>query len=130
MAGGPRGDLFLKIQLIPHPDFRLDGTTLETTIDVAPWEAALGGEAAVPTLDGSVRVKIPAGSSSGRRIRLRGKGFPDAKGKRGDLMAELRIVVPETLSGQEREQFEQLANTSDFDPRRERTRRAADAAKE
>ncbi|MDX1644666.1 MAG: DnaJ C-terminal domain-containing protein [Thermoanaerobaculia bacterium] len=117
VAGGPRGDLFLKIQHIPHPDFRLDGSDLHTTVEAAPWEAVLGGEAEVPTLDGSVRVKIPKGSSSGRRIRLKGKGFPGKNGRRGDLFAEIRIVVPDEPSESERELYERLKEASDFDPR-------------
>lgn len=119
VGGGPRGDLFLKIQHIPHPDFRLEGTDLYTTVDVTPWEAALGGEATVPTLDGSIRVKVPAGSSSGRRIRLKGKGFPGNDSSSGDLFAELRIVVPQQLSDSERELFEQLSRTSNFEAHRE-----------
>lgn len=117
VGGGPRGDLFLKIQHIPHPDFRLEGSDLHTVVEAAPWEAALGGEAQVPTLDGAVRVKIPAGSSSGRRIRLKGKGFPTKGGRYGDLFAEIRVVVPQSLSKQERELYEQLKKASDFEPR-------------
>jgi curved DNA-binding protein len=75
---------------------------------------------AVPTLDGSARVRVPAGSSSGRRLRLRGQGFPGPRGGRGDLYATVKIMVPAHLSDRERELFEQLAAASSFDPRSER----------
>jgi curved DNA-binding protein len=119
--GGAAGDLFLKIEVLPDPRFRVEGADLHTTFPVTPWEAALGGEAEVETLDGRVRVRVHAGSSSGRKIRLRGKGLAQSRnGKsageetRGDLIAELRIVVPETLTDRERELFEQLAAESEF----------------
>lgn len=120
MGGGPAGDLFLKVAVAPHPRFRLDGSDLHVEVPVAPWTAALGGEANVPTLDGHQRVKVPAGTSSGRRIRLSGKGFPAGAGKSaGDLYAELTIAVPKTLTDRERELFEELAKVSDFEPGRE-----------
>ncbi|RMF88337.1 MAG: J domain-containing protein [Nitrospinota bacterium] len=116
-GGGPPGDLYLKVDILPHPHFRLEGRDLYTTLPVTPWEAALGGEASLPTLEGRVTVKIPPGSSSGRKIRLRGKGFPDGRGGAGDLYAEIKIVVPEQLSPRERELFEQLARVSRFKAR-------------
>ena len=119
-GSGPSGDLFLRVRLTPHPRFRLDGRDLHADLPVTPWEAALGAEAAVPTLDGSVRVRVPAGSSSGRRLRLRGQGFPGPRGGRGDLYATVKIMVPGHLSDRERELFEQLAAASTFDPRKER----------
>jgi curved DNA-binding protein len=114
LDGGPAGDLYLKIEIEPDPRFRVEGSDLHTTVAVSPWEAALGGDAEVQTLDGTVRVKIPAGSSSGRKIRLRGRGLPKKGGEKGDLLAEIRVVVPETLSDRERELFEQLAEASSF----------------
>lgn len=114
--GSPRGDLFLLLDLEPHPSLRLDGRNLHTTLPLTPWHAALGGPAKVTTLDGEVTVKIPAGSSSGRRIRLRGRGFPQTKGRDGDLLAEIKIVVPRELSAKERGLFEQLAQESEFQP--------------
>lgn len=114
MGGGPAGDLYLKIEIQPDPRFRVEGADVFTPVPVAPWEAALGGEAEVQTLNGNVRVRIPAGSSSGRRIRLRGKGLPQAGGERGDLFAEIRIMVPEQLTERERELFEQLSEASSF----------------
>jgi len=114
LDSGPAGDLFLKIEIEPDPRFRIEGSDLQTIVAVSPWEAALGGDAEVQTLDGPVRVKIPASSSSGRKIRLRGRGLPKKGGEKGDLLAEIRIVVPETLSERERELFEQLAEASSF----------------
>ncbi len=87
---------------------------------VAPWEAALGATIPVPTLTGQAQVKLPAGSSSGRRLRLRGRGLPTANGGRGDLYATVEITVPKKLTDEERELFEQLASASDFNPREHR----------
>jgi curved DNA-binding protein len=118
-AGGARsGDLYLRIDIAPHPVFKLDGSDLAVTVPIAPWTAALGGEARVPTLDGPVTVRVPAGSSSGKRIRLKGKGYPVGGGAEGagDLLAEFRLVVPDVLSDRERELFEELAKSSEFKP--------------
>jgi curved DNA-binding protein len=112
--GGPAGHLYLQVELEPDADFVLDGDDLYTVLPVAPWTAALGGEARLRTLDGAVKVKIPAGSSSGRQIRLAGKGFPSGKNTAGDLYAEIRIVVPPELSAAERELAEKWAAASHF----------------
>ncbi len=112
--GSPAGDLLLKVEILPDPRFRVEGSDIHTTIPVAPWEAALGGEAEVETPTGSVRVRIPAGTSSGRKIRLRERGLSVSGGTKGDLFAEFRIVVPEQLSERERALFEQLAEESEF----------------
>jgi curved DNA-binding protein len=120
-AGGPPGDLYLRVRLKPHPRFRLEGDDLVVEVPVAPWEAALGATVPVPTLDrGPARVKVPAGSSSGRRLRLKGEGMPGPGGGRGDLYAGVRIVVPKRLEPRERELFEELAAVSRFDPRQGR----------
>lgn len=116
--GGANGDLLLKVELLPDPRFKVEGSDILTTVPVAPWEAALGTEAEVETPLGRVRVRIPAGTSSGRKIRLRGRGLSAAGGGKGDLLAEVRIVVPEELADQERELFEKLASVSAFRPRR------------
>lgn len=118
-GGGKAGDLLLVIEVAPHSQLRLDGLDLHTTVPVSPWEAALGAEASVPTLNGAVRVKIPIGSSSGRKIRLRQKGYPGKGEARGDLFAEFKIVLPKELSDKETELFRELAETSDFRPREE-----------
>ena len=116
-GGGEAGDLFLRVELEPHPRFRVEDGDLFVAVPVTPWEAALGGEAEVETLQGPLRVRIPPGSSSGRRIRLRGKGLPKPGGEPGDLFAEIRIVVPETLSERERELYQELAQASSAPPR-------------
>jgi curved DNA-binding protein len=114
MGGGPAGDLLLRVRLRPHPRFRVEGGDLHVTLPVAPWEAALGASVDVPTLGGSATLKVPPGSSCGRRLRLRGEGLGD-----GDLYAHVSIKVPKQLNKRERELFEQLRETSGFDPRGE-----------
>jgi curved DNA-binding protein len=113
LGGGPRGDLFLRVRIRRHPRFRREGRDLYTDLPVTPSEAALGATVPVQTLDGeTVRLKVPAGSSSGRKLRLRGQGMPG-----GDLYATVMIHVPKKLGKAERELYEQLAEVSDFDPR-------------
>ncbi len=113
VEGGTRGDLYLVVELRPHHTLRLDGQDLHTTVSISPSQAALGTTLSVATLNGPVRVKIPECSSSGRRIRLKGKGFPIPSGAAGDLYLELKIVLPETLSAQERELYENLHRQAD-----------------
>ncbi len=121
--GGALGDLYLRIRLAPHPRFRVQGHDLETDLPVTPWEAALGAKVAVGTGDGDALVTLPAGTSSGQRIRLRGQGLPRrGGGVAGDLYAVVRIEAPRTLSGRERELFEELARISAFRPRGEARR--------
>jgi curved DNA-binding protein len=119
-SGGPAGDLYLRVRIKPHPRFRREGDDLVVEIPVAPWEAALGATVPVPTLDGSAKVKVPSGSSSGRRLRLKGEGVPGPGGRKGDLYASVRIVVPKALEKRERQLFEELAAASRFDPRQGR----------
>jgi curved DNA-binding protein len=111
-GGGPSGDLFLRVRVKPHPRFRVQGKDLHTDLPVTPWEAALGATVEVPTLGGTTKVKVPAGSSSGRKLRLRGQGMPG-----GDLYVTVRIEVPKKLSRKERDLFETLAEVSEFNPR-------------
>ena len=118
--GARDGDLYLIAAIAPHPRYRLDGRDLYVELRLAPWEAALGTSVALDTPGGEVKVKIPGGTSSGRRIRLAGRGLPNPKGKAGDLYAEARIMVPPKLSRAEKRLFEQLAAESDFDPRKQR----------
>jgi curved DNA-binding protein len=113
-GGGPPGDLLLRVRVRSDPRFRVEGRDLHTEVAVAPWEAVLGAEVEVPTLDGVSRVKVPPGSSCGRRLRLRGEGMAG-----GDLYARVKIVVPKKPTKKERELFEQLAKTSKFDPRKD-----------
>ncbi|MFD8226163.1 DnaJ C-terminal domain-containing protein [Streptomyces massasporeus] len=113
------GDLYLRVRIQPHPRFRLDGRDIHVQVPVTPWEAALGATVPVPTPGGgTAKVTVPAGSSSGRRLRLRGEGMPNPRGADGNLYAELRVMVPPKLSDRERELFEELAATSSYDPRR------------
>ncbi|MEU5294687.1 J domain-containing protein [Streptomyces umbrinus] len=115
----PAGDLYLRVRIQPHPEFRLDGRDVHVRLPVTPWEAALGATVPVRTPSGdTAKVTVPAGSSSGRRLRLRGEGMPGPRGANGDLYAELRIMVPPRLSDRERELLEELAAVSSFDPRR------------
>jgi curved DNA-binding protein len=115
--GGPSGDLYLRVRLLPHPVFKLDGSDLRLTLPVTPWEAALGAEVEVPTLDGKVRVKVPPGSSSGRKIRLKGKGYHQSGKSQGDFYIELSIAVPKKLTDDEKKLLTNLAEISNFNPR-------------
>ena len=111
--GGPSGDLYLRIALKPHPNFRRRGDDdLDVDLPVAPWEAALGATVPVKTPSGTAQVRVPPGSSSGRRLRLRGRGLPRSGGDSGDLHAIVKITVPKQLSDRERELYEQLAQSS------------------
>ncbi len=115
--GGPDGDLYLHIALLPHPLFRPDGHDLYLDLPLAPWEAALGATLEVPTLSGSVHLKVPAGTLAGKRLRLAKRGLPRPHGEPGDLFAIVQIVVPHELSDHERKLYEELAAGSKFDPR-------------
>jgi curved DNA-binding protein len=115
--GGPPGDLFLHIALEPHPLFRVSGHDLDLEVPLAPWEAALGAQVEIPTLEGRVTMKVPAGSQAGQKLRLAGKGLPKPGGGAGDLYAQLTIVVPPSLSEREKKLYEELRDASRFDPR-------------
>jgi curved DNA-binding protein len=115
--GGPAGDLYLQIALEPHPLYRASGHDLEIEVPLAPWEAALGAQVEVPTLEGRVTMKVPAGSRTGQKLRLAGKGLPKPGGGAGDLYAALTIAVPATLTEREKALYEELRQSSRFDPR-------------
>ena len=115
--GGADGDIYLHIMLAPHPVFRADRHDLRFDLALAPWEAALGADIEVPTLDGPVLLTVPPGTRSGRKLRLRGRGLANGRGGHGDLYAAVHIDVPATLSARERELYEELARVSDFDAR-------------
>lgn len=117
LSGGVDGDIYLHIALKPHPVFRADHHDLYFDLALTPWEAALGAEVEVPTLDGPVLLTVPPGSRSGRKLRLRGRGLAKGQGVAGDLYAVVSIDVPATLTERERELFEELARTSRFHPR-------------
>ena len=102
------GDLLLVIRHRDHPRFSVDGDTVRVTVDVPDHVAALGGSVRVDTLDGPVEMTLPAGTSSGRVLRLRGKGWPKKGGGRGDELAEVRVTVPGELDDEQRKHYEAL----------------------
>lgn len=112
-----QGDVYLVIRLIPHARYLVEGRDIMIELPVAPWEAVLGAKVTVETPGGEVDVRVPDGSASGRRLRLRGKGLPNPRGGAGDLFVELKVVAPRKLSKSERELWEKLAETSSFTPR-------------
>ena len=115
--GGPAGDLYLVLRLASEQRFRVLGRNISMDLRVSPWEAALGATVAVDTPDGDAKVKIPPGTSSGQKLRLRGLGLTNPNGDSGDLYAVIQIVLPDIVSEAERELFAQLAAVSNFDPR-------------
>ena len=115
--GGVDGDIYLHILFHPHPVFRPDHHDLYFDLTLSPWEAALGADVEVPTLDGPVLLTVPPGTRAGRKLRVRGRGLAKSQGAAGDLYAAIRIDVPTTLTDRERELFEELARTSRFQPR-------------
>lgn len=115
--GGPDGDIYLHIGLAPHKVFRADGHDLSFDLTLAPWEAALGADVQVSTLDEPVLLTVPPLTRAGRKLRLRGRGLADGRGGRGDLYAVVVIDVPAALSDEERRLFESLAKVSSFNPR-------------
>ncbi len=116
-GGGPPGDLFLRVRLAKHPDFQVEDHNLTCEAEVAPWEAVLGTQVSVPTLDGRVNIKIPPGTQNGQRLRVRNQGLPVRGNGRGDLFVEVRVQVPERVTERERALWEQLARESKFNPR-------------
>jgi len=116
IGGAPAGDLFLEVRFNPHPLYRVEGADLYLTLPVAPWEAALGATVRAPTPAGVVEAKIPAGSQSGRQLRLRGRGIPGPTP--GDLYLVLQVVLPEATTAPARALYEQMRSQLSFDPRK------------
>ncbi|MFJ9840305.1 DnaJ C-terminal domain-containing protein [Kitasatospora sp. NPDC101155] len=116
---GSAGDLYLVVRIAPHPRYRLVGRDIHVELPVTAWEAALGATVPVSGPGGTVKVHVPAGTSTGRRLRLRGEGMPDPKGSPGHLYAEIQVMVPPSPGPRERELFEELAAVSSFDPRKQ-----------
>ncbi|MDE5830840.1 MAG: hypothetical protein K2H53_04160 [Clostridia bacterium] len=110
--GGKNGDLFIKINIEKDSKFKLEGCNLYTYLNLSPWEAALGTRVKVEGIDGEDMVYIPKGIQSGERIKVQGKGYKDSKGGRGDLVAEIRIMVPKSPSKEETEIYEKLKELS------------------
>ena len=116
--GAPNGDLFLHVRIRPHRLFEIAGQDdIQVEVPVAPWEAALGAKINVPTLDGEVEMKIPAGTQAGSRLRLRGQGLNKREGGRGDEYVKVKIVIPPKLTTKEKQLFEALAAESRFNAR-------------
>ncbi len=109
IGGGARGDLYLLVTLAPHVDYRVDGFDLVRAVPIPVWSAVLGGDVEVPTPDGAVKMKIPAGTQPGQKFRLKGRGLPSGKDTRGDLFAEAKVLLPTSLGEKERALWEQLA---------------------
>jgi curved DNA-binding protein len=116
---GSAGDLYLVVRIAPHPRYRLVGRDIHVDLPVTAWEAALGATVPVTGPGGPVKVHVPPGTSTGRRLRLRGEGMPHPKGSPGHLYAEIQVMVPPSPSPRERELFEELAAVSSFDPRKQ-----------
>ena len=115
-------DVTVVLKLEAHPRFEVDGRDVSTTLAISPWEAALGATVDAPLPGGSVKLRIPEGTSSGQKLRLRGQGLPlkpGRDGNAGDLYVTVKVTVPKNLSPREKELFEELAKVSGFDPRRE-----------
>jgi len=111
------GDLYLKISLASHPRYSVSGNDLVVKLPVTPWEAALGAKVDLVLPDGTIKLSVPPGAQSGSKLRVKGRGFAGAKAVRGDALAEIKIVVPASLSADERKGFEELAALSRFNPR-------------
>lgn len=115
--GGKSGDLFIKINIENDSRFKLQGYDLYTDLCLTPWEAALGTRANVKTIDDETKVYIPQGIQSGEKIKIPGKGYKIGSGTRGDLVAEVKVMVPKQLTKEERTMFEKLNEISNFNPR-------------
>jgi len=119
--GGPAGDLYIILRIGEHPVFRRDGDDIQVTVPVAAWEAALGAKIEVPTIDGRSQLRIPPGTESGQKLRLREKGVPSATrdGVRGDQIVEVKITVPEAQDLKVRELWQEMQKLNPADPRQE-----------
>jgi len=120
VGGGSPGDLYLRVHYAAHPYFRVSGADLYYDLDLAPWEAVLGTTVSVPSLDGKLNGKIPAGIDNGEKVRIRGRGLPQGpKAERGDLYLVVNVRIPKKVTDQERRLWEELRSVSSFDPRKE-----------
>lgn len=115
--GGKNGDLLIQITIEKNKKYRLEGCNLHTDLKITPWEAALGARVGVDGIDGTETVYIQKGIQSGDKIRIQGKGYKDGKGGRGDLIAEIKIMVPKKLTDEEIEIYEKLKEISTYNPR-------------
>ncbi len=115
--GGKNGDLFIKINILNNKKFKLDGLDIVTDLYISPWEAALGKKVNVDSIDDTVSIYVPPGIQSGERLRIAKKGYKDGQGGRGDLVANIKTVVPKELTEEEKSLFEKLKQVSNFNPR-------------
>lgn len=115
--GGKNGDLFIKINILNNKNFKLDGCDIVTDLYISPWEAALGKKVKVDSIEDTVEIDIPAGTQSGEKIKIEQKGYRDGQGGRGNLVANIKTVVPKELTIEEKELFEKLREISKFNPR-------------
>ena len=116
-SGGEAGDLYLRVRLARHPDLRVEGEDLVTDLEMAPWEMVGGATVPVKTMEGTVMLKVPAGSLAGQKLRLRGQGLRREDGSRGDLYAVLEVVVPGPVGAEEKKLWEELGKKSGWQPR-------------
>ena len=117
--GGNNGDLFIKINIKNGPKFTLNGYDLIEDLKISPWEAALGARVNITGIDETISLYIPPGIQSGEKIKIPKKGYKDGKGSRGDLVAEIKIMVPKKMTNEESELFKKLQEISQFKPRSE-----------
>jgi curved DNA-binding protein len=108
-ARGVAGDLYLRVKLQQHPDFRFEGSDIYHDLEVPPWQAVLGGELTIPTPSGRAKLKIPSGTQNGRKFRIPAQGLPDKAGGRGDFYAIVDVLIPETITQEQKALWEQLA---------------------
>jgi molecular chaperone DnaJ len=109
--GGEAGDLYIKIKVLPHPLFEVDGNDIIYQLPISLFDAVLGKEVEVPTLEGKISLKIPPGTDSGTKLRIKERGLPDRNGRRGDMFVQIKITVPKNLSEEEKRAFEKLKET-------------------
>lgn len=115
--GGKNGDMFIKINIQNNLKFKLQGYDIATDLYLTPWEAALGKRVNIESIDDTVSLYVPPGIQSGEKVKIPQKGYKDGRGSRGDLIAEVKTVVPKKLTEDEKELFEKLKNVSKFNPR-------------
>lgn len=106
---GEAGDLYLRVKLQQHPDFRFEGSDIHHEVEVPPWQAVLGGELTIPTPDGRAKLKIPAGTQNGRKFRIPGRGLPEKGGARGDFYAIVEIAIPDSVTPEQKALWEKLS---------------------
>ena len=117
-GGGRAGDIYLRVRYAQHPDWQTRGSDLVRPLELSPWEAVLGAAIPVKTLEGSISLKVPAGTQAGTQLRVRGKGLPIGTSKRGDLYVIISIQIPFPINKDEEQLWKQLAAGSSFDPRK------------